>query len=218
MINDLLNKDINSFVSIYPNFCTSELSKNFIEIIGEIDICDINGSYWDSFNIGIIINKSKYPYTCPIVREKSKKIERDEDWHISKDGICCIDMDHQLEFNSKKGINLISFYQNEIYPFFTNVIYKKEVGEYANGEYKHNFEGVLDFYENKLKLKNIDIIIEILRTIISNSIPGRNQNCLCGSLVKIKYCHLDSINFLKSLSKETILRDLKNFQDYVEKN
>lgn len=213
MTNNLLERNINSFLNTYPKFKYYERKKKKCSILkGVIDICDVDGNYWDSFNIEIFIEKQKYPYCVPIVKETSKIIERVDEWHISKDGFCCLDIDHELEYLSKSGINIISFYQEKIYPFFTNSLYKMKEGNYANEEYKHHFDGVIQFYDERLKLKDVSVIIKILTSVMDNDIPGRNQFCVCGKQVKIKKCHLVAINFLKSLSKDRILKDINIFK------
>ena len=208
MINSLLKKDITQFLNIYPKFSYDERTKMKYSILtGEIDICDVNGNYWDTFKIAIHLEKSKYPHTIPLVKETSRKIIRNDDWHISDDGFCCLDIDHELEYLSKRGINITSFYQKYIYPFFANTLYKKQNGEYANNEYNHDFEGVIQFYKEKLKLNDVFLIIKILNVILINKIPERNQLCVCGNNIKIKKCHLNTIDYLKSLSKERIKKD-----------
>jgi len=214
MTNNLLERNISSFLNTYPKFKYYERPKKKCSILkGTIDICDVDGNYWDSFKIEIYIEKQKYPYCVPIVKETSKKIDRIDEWHVSEDGFCCLDIDHELEYLSKRGINIISFYQEKVYPFFTNALYKMKEGNYANEEYKHHFDGVVQFYDQKLKLKEISIIKKILTSVLNNNIPGRNQICLCGEEIKIKNCHLTTINFLKSLSKDRIRKDLNGFNE-----
>ena len=140
------------------------------------------------------------------------KIDRNEDWHISEKGFCCLDIDHELEYAAKRGINIITFYQKKIYPFFANSLYKMKNGNYANEEYKHHFDGIIQFYDEKLKLKDVSVIVKILTSVKNNNIPGRNQFCVCGKDVKFKYCHLSTIDFLKSLSKDRIKKDLVGFK------
>ena len=52
------------------------------KLIGELDICDDEGNYWDTFDIKIVIPK-KFPYAIPKVFELNGKILRDNDRHIS---------------------------------------------------------------------------------------------------------------------------------------
>ncbi len=218
MNNSKLDKDLKVFLDLYSKFTYNERPKKQCLLLkGDIDICDIDGNYWDTFEIEIYIDKSKYPHHAPIVVESSNIIKRDIDWHISKDGICCLDIDHEIEYLSKRGVNITAFYQKKIYPYFTNTLYRIKNGEYANGEYLHNFDGIIQFYREKLQISDIKVILRILSRIIENKVPGRNSMCLCGSEKKIKKCHLESIDFLKSLSKDRIIKDLEGFKNHQQK-
>lgn len=213
-----LDKDLNAFLNIYNNFEYDERSgKQLSMLSGEIDICGTDGDYWDSFNIEIYINKETYPFCIPIIIETSKRIVRHKDWHISSEGICCLDIHHELEYQCRKGINIVSFYQNKIYPYFANTVYKKREGHYANGEYLHDFGAVIEFYKKRLNLTNVKIIIELLDSIFKNTIPKRNDKCFCYSNLKYKKCHLKEVEILRSLPKERIVKDLKGFNEYVNK-
>ncbi|UTD15412.1 hypothetical protein HER15_08010 [Tenacibaculum mesophilum] len=216
MGNNTLTTDVNNFLSIYPSYSYHERPEKKYSIIeGEIDICDVNGSFWGSFDIKILINKDKYPYDSPIVCETSTKIKRDIGWHIDDEGTCCLDIHHRLEYDANKGINITVFYQEKIYPFFANAIYRKIYGKYANGEYRHGFGGVKQFYKETLNLTEVHVIINTLNSIINNRTPRRNDPCLCGSKNKFKYCHLDSFNFLKNLPINTIKKDLEKFKHLI---
>lgn len=213
--NRQLEKDIESFLEIYPGYSFDKRpGKKYSKIKGEIDICDTAGSYLDSFDIEIWLDNDRYPYTVPIVRECSTKIERHEDWHIDDDGCCCLDIEHELEFKAKKGIELVSFYQDSIYPFFANTIYKMNFGRYANGEYNHFFRGVVQFYSKKLLLTDNLLIVKILKAVLSNNIPGRNARpCICGQDKKFKRCHLKCFDFLQCLTRARLLKDLAGFEE-----
>jgi hypothetical protein len=216
MTNKLLEKDIIQFINTYPKFKYSERPKMKCSLLtGVVDVCGVNGKYWSSFEIEIYIDKQKYPFCVPIIKEASNRIEREKDWHISEDGICCLDIHHELEYLAKRGINMVSFYQKKIYPFFTNTIYKIKNGKYANEEYKHDFDGVIQFYSEKLKLKDNAVIIKIISSILNNNCPGRNEYCICDKQVKFKKCHWTAVSFLKSLSKERLKKDLIGFQELI---
>lgn len=213
--NQKLEKDVKRFLEIYPNYSYYKThGERYAKIIGDIDICDTTGNYLDSFIIEVWLDINSYPYSTPLVREYSKKIERHEDWHIDEDGCCCLDIEHELEHRAKRGIELVSFYQDSIYPFFANTLYKMTFGEYANGEYGHFFEGVVQFYDKKLLLSDYFLIIKIIKAVLNNTIPGRNDRpCICGLDNKFKKCHLDCIEFLKSLPRERLLQDLVGYEE-----
>lgn len=209
MVGTVLKKDLEKVLSTFPKlkFCKNK-NLNFLK--GEIDIFDSNGIYWDSFTIAIVIPKN-YPNAVPGVIELSKNIERIDDRHISEYGECCLDITHELLYQARSGIKIIDFIKNSVYPYFANQLFFLSQGKYANGEYAHHFNGVKQFYKEKLGLDDIPLIIKILELIIINKVPSRNSICPCGEK-KIKYCHDSQIEFLKSVGKTQIKSDLMEFR------
>ncbi|EGV44807.1 hypothetical protein BZARG_196 [Bizionia argentinensis JUB59] len=215
----ILERDIDKFCEVYPSFkYFKNFNKKFCYLIGDLDVCDLKGNYYQTFKIKIYLNKDEYPYSIPKIQEITKNIKRIDDNHIDDDGYCCLDIEHILEKDSRRGIKLIDFYRNKIYPFFTNYIFKKETGTYANGEYAHFFDGVVEYYIEELGIDNLNIITTIIYSVASNTIPSRNELCLCGSDLKIKQCHLRKIESLKSLSKNRLVSDLINFEKTATTN
>jgi len=215
MKNDSLEKDLKSFLSLYLKFERINIPRNkYLILRGDIDVCDTQGNYLKTFEVDIFINRKSYPYTIPLVKETSEFIDRNDDWHVNNEGLCCLDIDHKLLKLSQRGIHVSEFYQDVIYPFFCNTVFKQLYNDYANGEYPHEFNGVRSFYKLELKLEEPKLIIDILRSINTNKTPGRNQLCICGK-TKYKKCsdHFKSIQFLKSLPRERILKDLKSFEE-----
>lgn len=212
----LFEIDFQKVPELFPKLKAIWNSKNQCWVIkGYLDICDTKGVYWDTFNILIIIPES-YPFCVPRVFEISKNIPRDEDWHISKEGLCCLDIDHRMMLLGSKGINIADFIASLIYPFFANQLYRINIGSYAAGEYKHGFEGVLQFYAEQLNIKNAGTAIKILDGILSRNLPSRNHTCLCGEK-KYKKCHLISTEFLLQIPKERLTKDLEEFKNVVKR-
>ncbi|WP_278020841.1 hypothetical protein [Flavobacterium ginsengisoli] len=112
-----LKSDIEQFVQLYPMFSLMKSDNENLELKGLVDIVDTFGNYWDNYEIKIVVPFHKYPNIIPLVYESSNKIDREDDWHISTDGECCLDITHNLILLQKKGIDLISFYQKKVYPF-----------------------------------------------------------------------------------------------------
>lgn len=185
-------------------------SKHWI-ITGDLDICDTEGNYWETFNIIIGIPQN-YPHCIPIVVENSTIIHRDIDWHISQEGVCCVDIEYNLIVMSRRGININSFIRDKVYPYFANQIYKLSEHKYAGKEYAHHFDGVIQYYIEDLNLMSEEITIRFLERILSNYFMGPNNKCPCGSEKKIKECHLESIETIKSIGKKRIEKDLINLR------
>lgn len=207
-----IEKDIENFINIYPKFSIIEFNNtNIVKLQGIMDIVDIEGIYWDSYEIIILLSKKNYPNIIPVVYEVSEKIKREDDWHISMTGECCLDITHKLILLQNKGIDLISFYQNKIYSFFANHVFKKHTGEYANGDYPHQFDGIKYFYKNDLGISDIGLIIKLLAHITKGRLPQKTAICICGHN-KFKHCHLPTVTKLIAFGKKRLLEDLKLFK------
>lgn len=205
-------KDFCEVAQLFPklNYKRNDKSKSWT-IYGKLDICDNVGDYWDTFDIAIYVSDA-YPYCIPLVKERSKFICREPDWHIDQDGYCCVDIEHKLLILKRKGINLAEFIKSKVYPYFANQVYKKSQNDYAAGEYGHNFDGIKQFYVEDLNIKNISLAIDILSRILNHRLPGRNDPCLCGN-GKFKKCHFHSSEFLKSIPREQLKNDLIEFKN-----
>jgi hypothetical protein len=207
-------RDFEEATHIFPKlkYCKDNEANMWV-VSGELDICDKAGDFWGTFTIAIDVPIS-YPYCVPEVREISHNIKREDNWHISKNGKCCIDIDHKLLIYKKRGFNITDFIKQKVYPYFANQIFKDKSGNYAEGEYQHNLEGVRQFYREELNIKSETLAIKILQKLISNNLPGRNDPCVCGKS-KFKHCHLKSIQFLQSLPIETLQADLVEFSKFI---
>ncbi|WP_299248856.1 hypothetical protein [uncultured Aquimarina sp.] len=212
----ILDKHIKQFLNLYHSFSLVDSSKNYLSILrGVITVVDENNQVWSNYKVRIEI-VSTYPYTIPNVYEESQLIERNWDYHISKNGYCCLNIPHNLLLKKRRGINLINFYQTEIYPFFANHQYRLADGNYAKGEYAHFEQGIIQYYEEELGLNNIEKIIQLLNFAINNKKIEPNKTCvICGNL-KFKKCCRSVYNKLRLFGKEQLLKDLKIFKKHLE--
>lgn len=211
-IRNQLKHDLEEVKNLFPKlvYCTN---KELRALKGDIDICDNNGQYWDTFRIVVTIPE-KYPYAVPVLVEISEKIDRVNDRHLTKDGVCCVEMTHLLLYKAKLGIRMTEFIRDHVYPYLANQLYFDVKGNYANGEYGHYFEGIVEFYDKKLGLSDPNIIISIIALIIENKLPSRNSLCPCGK-AKYKNCHEKDLEFLKIVGKDQLLEDLKGFKQVI---
>lgn len=179
---------------------------------GKLSVIDSNNRLWGEFEILIAIEESNYPHTIPLVFEKSQIINRDWDYHISKKGQCCLDIPHKLLKLKKRGIVLEEFFREVIYPFFANYHFKDATGRYANGEYKHHSEGIIQFYYEEYGLENDKLILNILETSIKGVKYEPNRKCpLCGGN-KYKKCCRKIVYQLRQYNKEQLSKDFRVFE------
>lgn len=207
-------KDFLEAIQFFPllKYSKNDKEKKWI-VSGELEICDQVGDYWETFLIRIDIPTS-YPYCLPTVKELSALIRRDDNWHISADGECCLDIEHRLLLLAKRGINLTCFIREKVYPYFANQIYKQRERRYAAGEYSHYFDGVVQFYQEELNIGTPELAVMILKSIISNKLPNRNELCICGNK-KFKHCHLTTVECLKCLPIKRLKEDLEGFTKLI---
>lgn len=212
----LFERDYVTVQERFPKLKYSWSSKFSIWIIaGELDICDAEGVYWNTFNIAIVVPES-YPYCVPVLIEKSEIIPREIDWHISAEGICCVDVSNSLIAKSKTGIDICSFISDKVYSYLANQLYKLIESKYAGKEYAHHLDGIIQYYIEEHNLSDKRAVASFLRRIVEKSLLGRNSMCPCESGKKIKYCHEHSIHTIKSLGSTKLLSDLKNIMDSLE--
>lgn len=82
--------------------------------------------------------------------------------------------------------------------------------KYAGQEYAHHLAGIIQYYIEEHQLKNEECVIDLLQSIIKKTGIDRNDKCPCGSNRKVKNCHQNSIDVIKTLGPEKISKDLSN--------
>lgn len=201
---------------VFPKLTSavSEKDKSYT-ISGDLDIFDAKERYLDTFSILVIINNS-FPKSVPQVIEVSHKIPRNDSRHISKDGVCCLEMDHVLLAEAKKGIELKKYFINRVYPYFANQVYYCRTGKYANGEWDHYFKGVIQYYSEVLCMNDYSLIIRFLEGIIGRCLPSRNDLCFCESTKYKKCYHSKSVDILSLVPLNRLIEDLKGFRNIAK--
>ena len=219
MLKNPIQKDIVAFLDKYYNFERVETPKaGYLALRGYISVIDDKKKFWGKFDVLILINELAYPNTIPIVIEKSEIINRDWDFHISKEGECCLDIHHKLIKSRNRGIVFEAFYREVIYPFFANYYFKKATGSYANGEYNHFFAGIAQYYKEEYGLENLEHIVALLETEVFSTKHEPNKKCsLCGGL-KYKKCCRKIIYQLRSYGKIQLEKDLELFKKELQIN
>jgi hypothetical protein len=213
-MNTKLRKDLTDFLNTYFDFSinTEKTCSRYLILDGVIEVVDTKGVFWDDYEVRLVIPKLGYPYVVPEVYEISTKIERDYNFHISKNGNCCLDIHHKLILEKRRGVVIIDFYKKYIYPFFANHQYKIKTNSYAGGEYKHDGDGVVQFYEEEFKLTDYELIIKYLECSLGKLKTNRNRKCpICGS-PKHKKCCRKTVEKLKCFGKEILKLDLDIFK------
>jgi len=179
-------------------------------ITGDLDICDGNGMYWDTFAIGVFF-ASSYPYTVPVVYERSTIIPRELGWHMSPEGECCVDVSHRLILAARKGLRLFEYMNDKLYPYFANQLHRIHKGVYAGEEWGHHFDGIVQFYREQMQIEQPELAISLIKRVMNQNYPPPGKPCPCGSGKKLKYCHAPAIEMMKGLGHKILSQDLIEF-------
>ncbi len=206
-----LGKDIKIVKNIYPKLKFINNPNNEY-LIGEIDIFDLEDSYIDSFNVKITIPKN-YPFQFPKLFELDGKIKQIDSSHINEDESCCVCSLQEEDIRKRKGITIFEYINEFATPFLANILYYRKNGKYANGEYKHGVNGVIQYYQELLNKNQVDEILCEIDLIYSQKLE-RNEKCYCGSNLKYKNCHLKIVKALGKLSKERLSKDIETMKVY----
>lgn len=191
-----------------------KVGEGFI-IKGSIDVIDDEGSYWDTYDVSILI-PAYYPKELPILTETSKKIERHEDWH-NRDGICCLSTNAKMFHVLGEEINLLNWLDKFAHPFLANHVFRVKTGQYANNEFDHGTEGIVQGYCEIFILTTIKEVIDRLNLVCENKKLGRNDLCFCGSEKKYKKCFLlNPIKHYSSIPLDTLKKDLTEITHYAK--
>jgi hypothetical protein len=200
-----LDKDLNEVLDMFPKLKLFEKDKKKT-ISGEIDIFDTAGNYVNSFDINLVVPRN-YPYGFPLLFETSNKFEHIPDRHINEDGSCCVCSLQESDLISQKGIAIKDFFLEYVVPYLANQLYFDSEEEWANGDYEHGAEGILQFYQKLFKIDDIEEVINLL-SFFNTQKMNRNDDCFCGKKEKLKRCHLQTYTIVKDLSKRRIEYDI----------
>lgn len=204
---ELIRQEYNEANIKYRKLLPPEKVGGGFVLKGSIDVVDDDGGYWDNYEVSILV-PSNYPMELPILLETGKKIERHEDWH-NREGICCLSTNAKMYSVLGKNITLFNWLEKFAHPFLANHVYRIKTGSYANKEFDHGTEGIIQGYCEILNLNSTSEVIEKLKLICGIIKLGRNAPCFCNRDKKYKQCFLiePTIHYF-DIPYETLKKDL----------
>lgn len=157
---------------------------------GSLDIIDSTGKTWGTFDVEVK-GSENYPYTFPKLYEKSNAFPKNADWHVYEDNSCCIDVPANEKIICKNGLNVADYIIRYAIPYLANQIHRINEGYYLYGEYSHGLLGRLEFYQSKLRAKNLTEFLAMFDLIINDYSPDRKAKCPFCHKKKFRKCHRD---------------------------
>ena len=216
MINEQFEKDIAVVTGIYTGLAIIEVAgEKFLK--GELPIIDVNGKEWDKYQIEIR-GSEHYPYFFPNLFETANAFPHNADWHVYEDDLsCCIDYPANAKIICKNGLHITDYIKNYAIPYFANQTFRIREGYYLYGEYSHGIFGKIEYYQSKLKAKNPNQLLEMMRFIFHDYNPPRTAMCPFCQGTKFRKCHRNAFKELQ-LVKEFLCSDIEQLYFFFQRN
>lgn len=159
----------------------------------------------DDFTIVMEVSLG-FPNELPVIKETSNKIPETFE-HVNIDKSLCLGIETEIKIKLKENPTLLNWFQTFVVNYFYSAMYYNKYGRIPYGERPHGTKGIIQFYMDFLNVDNIQKIYDILNAIEMDEIKDFYK-CPCGSLKKIRKCHLSQINLLKKVGVKSDLKEI----------
>lgn len=183
----IINDQYNAIKQKFPKLNPPNLVGRVWEIIGTIDVIDDEGSYWDSYDVKVVVPE-KFPEQLFELHETGNKIPKEPAWHNTIS--CCLSTNAVMFMEMAGNLTLLNWLEKFAHPYLANHVYKIKTGNYANGEYAHSEPGIIQGYFKIFQTKEETVVIEKLKILTGRKNTSRNVPCFCNSGKKYKRCYL----------------------------
>lgn len=187
-------------------------NKKYYNFSGNFYLTNKKHELIETFEVSIYLDKNKYPNVFPLVFSIDDKIKKDDDYHISKDGLICTEHHYISNRIASAGLRLHDFMNYYLPKYFSWVLVKSYGNPAILEEWAHNQNGTKQLYESLLETQDKKFIHTFITNYLIVRKIRRNDKCYCGNNTKLKKCHYQTALFLKSTPKNEIINDLLLFQ------
>lgn len=202
---NITNFHIDGVLKKYPLLVVKENiveNETILEGIISFDAINCDTRIRDSYNIEIVIS-NVYPKQLPVVREIGGRIKETYK-HMYSDRSLCLATEGNMHIELQPHYDLLLFIDKFIVPYFFTYSYYEKYRVFPYGERSHGAEGILEYYMDYFGLEDIVAAYKLLQYTCKNKYRGHDL-CPCGSLSRIRNCHMESVRALKSMGVDTIL-------------
>lgn len=156
-----------------------------------------NGKVYDRYQVKIALPQES-ARGLPTVWEVGGRIPRIRDRHINpSDGTACIVLPDAFWHEHPDGMDLLDFTNGPMRGFFATQSLVEVGDSWPRGEWDHGGAGIVQFYSGLLATGDAKIVADFLNVLRSAVVKG-HWSCPCGSGKKLRDCHRDFINQLRS--------------------
>jgi SEC-C motif. len=199
----------------FPKLLKPKRVDNGWEIDGLIDVIDDEGSFWDTYQVKIIV-PDKFPDQLFELHETGNKIQKGAEWHNNDS--CCLSTNAVMFSEMAGNITLLNWLDKFAYPFLANHVFKVKTGHYANEEFDHGNAGIIQGYFKVFRTNNLSLVLEKLNLITGIKSLGRNDPCFCNSGKKYKQCFLkDPKKHSPGIPISILQSDLNQILGHIQK-
>jgi len=145
--------------------------------------------FQDNFNLEFSFPPD-YPEKIPFVNELDNKIH--VKFHRNPDGCLCLCTPVEQYLVFTKEPTLENFINNILNPYLLSWLWYQRFNEMPWGERQHGIKGLIESYQELLKLRGSEHTIQFMVEFIKNEIHHK-QDCPCGSGFSFKRCHKNII-------------------------
>ena len=129
----------------------------------------------------------KYPKVLPRARETGGAVDPDYG-HINPDGTLCLAAPVEARVIFSERESLLGFVNLLVVPYLYGYRYWKKHGRHPFGERPHGGEGIVQYYEEELRLDNCVAVLSAVSFLLEHGYRG-HLDCPCGSGFKVRDCH-----------------------------
>lgn len=172
-------QQVNILLQIYDKLHIEKESNQEIILTGEILVNRTASSYtlYKTYHIEVHIpfESDKLPYVFDIGNAIDSNYN-----HQYKDGPLCLETDFAIRIRFVDGLNLVSWMQEFVEPYFFSYEYYQRFGCFPFGERSHGIEGILQSFGDVFQETDNIKVCKILMFIYSDRYRG-HLPCPCGS-------------------------------------
>ena len=172
-------QQVNSLLQIYDKLHIEKESNQEIILTGEILVNRTASSYtlYKTYHIEVHIpfESDKLPYVFDIGNAIDSNYN-----HQYKDGPLCLETDFAIRIRFVDDLNLVSWMQEFVEPYFFSYEYYQRFGCFPFGERSHGIEGILQSFGDVFQETDNIKVCKILIFIYSDRYRG-HLPCPCGS-------------------------------------
>lgn len=188
-----LSRDRQLIKGKYPDLKYGLNHRNkFVFLYGEIVLKEASSGIPTRIGVKILF-PDEYPKTEPIAVEIANLFEHIADRHFYPNGICCLWLPPESQWNPDDENALLKFLDHVAVFFERQLIYDATGGTvWAWGERGHGRSGYIEYIQEKLNVTS-EKLQNFLPLISGKMSFEKKSRCPCGSGRPFRFCHLSMV-------------------------